>query len=103
MTEEVFWQSNPRIIKVYEKIYKEKENRRNQLVHAWIGDYGVSALTVAIDHVLNGKKAKSKYKEKPMRLFELTPEEKEKERQNAINMFLMWAGMTENKYKGKEG
>ena len=33
------------------------------LIHTWIGTYGMSALTTAIDHCMNGKKAKSKFVE----------------------------------------
>lgn len=102
MTEEQFWSSNPRKIKVYDKIYREKENRRNELVYSWIGDYGLSALFTAIDGVLNGKKAKAKYPEKPFRLFEMTEEEKELERKKALEQFIAWAGHAEKKYK-KEG
>lgn len=99
MTESEFWSSNIRKIKVYEKIYRAKENRTNELVYSWIGDYGLSALFTAIDGVLNGKKAKAKYSEKPFRLFELTEEEKEAERQKALEQFLAWAGHAEKKYR----
>ena len=99
MTEEQFWNSNPRIIKVWEKTYKNEMNRKNAIVHAWIGNYGLSALVYAIDHCFNGNKAKSKYIEKPIRLFELDEEEKKIESQKARNLFIAWAGMAEKKYK----
>ena len=35
-------------------------------MHTWIGTYGVSALLFAIEHCLNGKKAKTKYVDTPL-------------------------------------
>lgn len=99
MSEEQFWKSNPRIIKVWEKAYKMKVNADNTHMYVWTGNYMLSALYTAIDGVLNGKKAKAKYAEKPIRLFELTEEEKQKEAEKARAQFLAWAGHVEKKYK----
>jgi hypothetical protein len=99
MTKEEFWSSNPRIIKVYEKIYREREMRENAKVHMYVGNYMLSALYTAIDGVLNGKKSKAKYLEKPVKIFPPTEEEKEKEAELARKKFLMWAGFAESKYK----
>jgi hypothetical protein len=33
---------------------------------SWWGNYGISAVTCALDHCLNGKKAKTKYIKKPL-------------------------------------
>lgn len=93
---------NVRKLKVYEKVYREKMDFQNNLVYSWIGNYGLSALFTAIDGVLNGKKAKAKYPDKPFRLFELTEEEKEIERKKALAQFMAWAGHAEKKYR-KEG
>ena len=95
MTEEQFWHSNLRKIETYEKAYKLKHNSINSFVYSYVGAYGMSALVTAIDGVLNGKKSKNKYIEKPIDLFELTAEEKaereaieaEKNRQQAVNFF----------------
>ena len=57
MTEEQFWESNPRIISVWEKAYKAKMNATNEFIHSWVGTYGLSAVTVAVEHCLNGRKA----------------------------------------------
>lgn len=35
-------------------------------MHSWWGTYGLSALTVAIDHCFNGKSAKSEYMSTPI-------------------------------------
>lgn len=101
MTEEQFWKSNPRIIGVWAKAWKLRENRKNELIHAYVGNYVLSAVTTAVDGVLNGRKHKSKYIEKPIQLFELTEEDKEKERKKAIAAFLGWANGQKNKF-GKE-
>lgn len=59
-----FWNMNPRIIKAISKGYKEKMDDIDYLM--WMmGSYVKSAVFVAVDHVLNGPKAKSKYIEKP--------------------------------------
>lgn len=106
MSEQQFWESNPRIIKVYDKIYREKIRVENKLIHAYVGNYVLSALYTAIDGVLNGKKAKAKYIEEPIEIFTLTEEEKdrkEKEKQQqAIAQFMGWAKSTKTRY-GKEG
>lgn len=102
MTEEQFWSSNPRIIKVYEKIYREKTKKQNEMIHLYVGSYVQSALFTAIDGVLNGRKAKAKYIEKPVEIFEPTKEDKEKEKLRAIAQFRSWAKSQQNKYKGKE-
>ena len=78
-------------------------NATNDLIHAWIGNYGISALMVAIDHSFNGRKANSKYTEKPFRIFELTDEEREIEAMKARQAFVAWAGMAEKKYAKKGG
>ena len=102
MSEEQFWRSNPRIIAVWANAWKKEQNYSNDLMHKMVGTYVLSALTTAIDGVLNGKKAKAKYTQKPIQLFELTEEEKKKEQQKAIAQFIAWAGAAQIKYKGKE-
>ena len=103
MSEEQFWRSNPRIIKTWEKAWKAKENRQNEMVYFYIGQYGLSALYTAIDGVLNGKKAKAKYIDKPVRIFEQTEEEKQLEVLKAREAFKAWANSTKSKYKEEGG
>lgn len=90
MSEVEFWHSNPAKIAVYEKAWKMQEDRRNELIHAWMGNYGVSALVYAVEHVLNGKKATSKYMNKPMQLFELTEKEKKIAQKEALKAYERW-------------
>ena len=101
MTEEEFWKSNPRKIEVWEISWKEDQKYKNQLIHGFIGTYVLNAVSVAVDHSLNGQKAKSKYMEKPIQLFPLTEEEKKAEQQKAIAQFMEWAKTMQNQC-GKE-
>lgn len=101
MSEWEFWHSNPAKIKTYEEAWKMQENRRNELIHAWVGNYGVSALVYAVEHCLNGKKATSKYMDKPMQLFELTEEEKKQAQKNALAAFVAWADGTKETFDKK--
>lgn len=58
--------SCPSDLRPYELAYRlEKQKNDND---AWLmfGTYGISALTVAIDHCLNGRKARSSYIDKPI-------------------------------------
>ena len=103
MTEEQFWNSNPRIIKVWAKAYKLKMKTLNEQIHSWVGNYGISALLYSIDHGLNGRKAKTEYIKAPIQMFELDEEEKEQEAIKARQAFIAWAGMAEKKYKKKGG
>lgn len=103
MTEEQFWRSNFRIISVWEKTWKDECNRQNQLAHMYVGNYVMSALSTVLDGAFNGTRARTKYIQEPVRLFELTEEEKKQEQQKAINQFLAWAKSAEQKYSEKGG
>lgn len=61
-----FWNMNPHIINCIAEGYREKQIEQDALMHMWWGSYGLSAVSVAIEHCLSGKKAKSKYMEKPI-------------------------------------
>lgn len=56
---------NPHIIKLLVKGHEEKIKEQDYL--AWLcNQYTLSAVSVAVEHCLNGKKAKLKYIEKPI-------------------------------------
>lgn len=56
---------NPHIIKLLLKGHEEKIKEQDYL--AWLfNQYTMSAVSVAVEHCLAGKKAKSKYIEKPI-------------------------------------
>ena len=101
MTEEQFWHSNPRIIKIWEEAFKLKMNNKNKFIYEWVGSYGISALRMAIDNCLNGRKAKAKYLDEPIQLFELTEKEKKAAAIKAREQFVAWAKHAEKKYSKK--
>ena len=43
-----------------------RRKERDSEMWSWWGNYGISAVTFALDHCLNGKKAKTKYLKKPL-------------------------------------
>lgn len=60
-----FWKMNPHIIKLIAKGYEEKIKEQDYL--AWLhNQYTLSAVLVAVEHCLAGKKAKSEYIKKPI-------------------------------------
>lgn len=78
---------NPRIIKLLLKGYKEKIREQDYL--AWLfGQYTLSAVSVAVEHCLAGRKAKSKYMEKSI-IQELDANRPltEEEKQREVDMF----------------
>lgn len=94
MTEEEFWHSNPRKIKVYERAWKEEQNQLNRLAFAFWGNYGMSALQTVISGILSpmfcNKPSRAKYLEEPIRLFERTPEELEEYKAEQTQAFIDW-------------
>jgi hypothetical protein len=53
--------SCPKELDSYDRAYKLKMQEQDHLMHLWWGTYGLSAVSVAVEHCLAGKKAKSKY------------------------------------------
>lgn len=58
--------STPKVLRAYDEAYVIKRKEEDRIAWLQWGNYGVSALVFAIDHCLNGQKARSKYSEKPM-------------------------------------
>lgn len=46
--------------------YKMKRKLIDEAMWIWFGSYGISAVNVAVEHCLAGRKAKSKYIKKPV-------------------------------------
>lgn len=72
--------SCPRELEPYVEAHKNKIMEEDYLQHLWWGNYGISALIVAIDRSLHGKNAKAEYIKEPIlpKVFEndgLTEEE----------------------------
>lgn len=78
---------NPHIIKLLLKGYKEKIREQDYL--AWLfGQYTLSAVSVAVEHCLAGRKAKSKYMEKSiMQELDANRPLTEEEKQREVDMF----------------
>lgn len=97
-----FWELNPHKIKIISKGYHEKQVEMDSMMHAWWGNYGLSAVSVAIDHAFNGRKANSKYPDKPFMQEEKNKKEVEKKmskeqlEKNAENVFLQLGIMGAN-------
>lgn len=58
--------SCPKELKPYEIAYENKTKEIDAMMHAWWGSYGLSAVSVAVEHCLAGRKSNSKYIEKPI-------------------------------------
>lgn len=58
--DDIDW-SSPADLEPYAKAYKLYIMEKDSLMHAWWGTYGLSAVSVAIEHCLFGRKARSKY------------------------------------------
>lgn len=61
-----FWDMNPHIIKLIGIGYKNKIQTMDNLMWTWFGNYALSAVSVAVEHNLAGRKAKSKYIKEPV-------------------------------------
>lgn len=61
---EEFKHLNPRKLGYCLEGYKLKQKQRDEEMWMWWGNYGISAVTFAVEHCLAGKKARTKYIEK---------------------------------------
>ena len=59
-------ESCPKDLYPYDKAHELKLKEQDELQYMWWGNYGISALIVAIDSCLNGKSAKSEYIKSPI-------------------------------------
>lgn len=102
MTEAEFWKSNPHKLKPHAKAFILKQKNTDQQM--WImGQYVLSAVSVAVEHNLAGRKAKSKYIKEPMmnnidETINMSPEEiREREIRKAIANERQWSIQAEMK------
>ena len=75
------------------------------MMHMWFGTYGLSAVSVAVEHCLAGRKAKSKYIEKPV-LAEIQEKNSNKiltedEKQAQLDKFVMSLKIMESNFKAE--
>lgn len=96
VTYEQFMDSCPKELEPYDKAHKNKIIEQDYLQHMWWGNYGISALIVAINRCFGGKDSKAEYIKEPIlsKAFEndnLTDEEiYEKELKKAIIAEEQW-------------
>lgn len=65
MTKQEFMKSLPIELRAYYKAYKQRQKIKDE--EMWMmGQYVMSAVSVSVEHCLAGKKAHSKYIEKPI-------------------------------------
>ena len=63
---DVFWHLNPTKLKPFQEACRIKQENRDAEMWAFCGNYVLSAVLTAVDACLNGRKASSKYIEKPL-------------------------------------
>jgi hypothetical protein len=76
------------------------------MMHMWFGTYGLSAVSVAVEHCLAGRKAKSKYIEKPVlaemqKKNDMNRELTEDEKQAQLDKFVMSLKIMESNFKAE--
>lgn len=81
-----FFKLIPNELPAFYKSFKQKQKMEDEKIWSWIGNYGISALTVAIDRCFGGKKSKAEYIKEPIlsKTFEndgLTEEEVQRQRE----------------------
>ena len=59
-------ESCPKDLYPYDKAHELQLKEQDELQYMWWGNYGISALIVAIDSYLNSKSAKSEYIKSPI-------------------------------------
>lgn len=63
--DDIDW-SCPADLEPYAKAHKLEAMENDSIIHAACGSYVLSAVSVAVEHCLAGRKAKSKYIDKPI-------------------------------------
>lgn len=58
--------SCPKELEPYSIAHRKKLEEQDSLQYLWWGNYGIRAICVALDHSFNGRKAKSKFVDKPV-------------------------------------
>ena len=87
--------SCPKELEPFVKAHEIKMKEQDALIYSWIGNYVLSAVIVAVDRCLSGRKSKAEYVKKPMlndiEIDSLTEEERyEKELRKALLAEEMW-------------
>lgn len=92
---DVFWHLNPTKLKPFQEAYRIKQENRDAEIWTFCGNYVLSAVITAVDACLNGRKASSKYIEKPLlkdridERKEMTEEELQRQRELFVAKLLV--------------
>lgn len=96
--------SCPKELRPYEIAHKQKIKEMDNLMWTWFGNYALSAVTVAVEHNLAGKKAKSQYIKEPILSKAITESEMTEEQKYKRELWKALAAeeqwMTVGKIKG---
>lgn len=107
--DDIDW-SCPADLEPYAKAHKMEVMENDTIIHTVCGNYVLSAVSVAVEHCFAGRKARSKYIDKPiMRQIEennkpLSEDELQRQRELFVaNLEVMKANFELNHPKKKEG
>lgn len=85
---DTFWHLSPKKLKAFYKAHEERIREQDYL--AWLfNQYTLSAVSVAVEHCLAGKKARSEYIKKPFLQDIKKTENSNKESQEEVAVFEM--------------
>lgn len=98
---ERFMDSCPKELEPFDKAHKKKIIEQDEMQHFWWGNYGISALMVAIDHCMNGRKATLKYLSEPLLSKNMSGSEQltEERKQAELNAFILENEKMRNNWK----
>jgi hypothetical protein len=99
ISETDFWGMNPHRVKIHAKAYEMKMTRLDELVWSFVGNYGLSAIAVAIEHNFAGRKAKSKYIKEPLTRNKQNGEMSESDIERKRNEFILKMKTMETNWK----
>lgn len=89
MTVDDIDQSCPSDLEPYELAHKKELIENDIFQHVWYGHYGISALSVVLDSFFSGKKAKTKYLQKPLLFNDSFSEKNYEESNEEVALFEM--------------
>ena len=99
VSEEKFWESIPVELEPYRDMDEMQQKRLDYQM--WqMGAYITKAVSVAVDNVLNGRKSRSKYFDKPFSAEEVDDKPDPK---REFNRFCAWAAVYNENFKRQNG
>ena len=95
ISEEKILESDPKDLEPYELAHKIVMNRRNTELYR-LGMYFGDAISATVGNMFGGK---NKYPEEPYRIFSMTEEEKEIDKEEQLKAVLRFFGAMEQNFK----